>query len=159
MEEEGVGRQEADDQARPLALPFPSYTRISALFAFLSSPPRLLTPAAAPPRRSRTLDRSAWFSSGWPALQHRKHHFTAILRTFYPKTVPRLSLERGSRERGVKGVFRGGRLNTADRQGFDLGPAPSATCPSHSFLHRSGNSFVWSRFSLQKKKKGKKKRS
>lgn len=135
---------------RPAPLPSPSPPTPGSQLCLLSSPLLLLSPHACrhpsslqpdPGSLCMVLQRSA----GTPASQTSLHHY---FKNLLPQNrPPSLSLWR------VKGVCRGGRLNTADRQGFDLGPAPSATCPSHSFLHRSGNSFVWSRFSLQKKGK------
>lgn len=126
--------------------PHPSCTKIlvrTALFAFLSSSPH----PPPPLRYIQALDCfPAWLSSGWRVVQHHNQHFLTILRTFYPNTVPPPGVHWSSREK-VKGVCRGGRLNTTDCQGFDLSPAPSAICPPHSFPHRNGNSFV----SLSKK--------
>lgn len=83
-EEEGVGRQETDDQdSLPTPPPHPSCTKIlvrTALFAFLSSSPHPTTPTFKALIAFRL------------AVQHHNQHFMTILRTFYPNTVPLWSL-------------------------------------------------------------------
>lgn len=94
-EEEGVGRQETDDQTRLLVHPSsPSlvHQTLSSfcfvclpLFFFSSSLP-------CPPfslHYSQALDCfPAWLSSGRLAVQHHNQRFLAIFKTFYPNTAP-----------------------------------------------------------------------
>lgn len=136
----------------PAPLPSPSPPTPGSQLCLLSSPLLLVSSRPPPPLLAAA---GPWIALQWlagtSASQTSLHRY---FKNLLPQNrAPSLSVKRGE----WRGFCRGGRLNTADRQGFDLGPAPSATCPSHSFLHRSGNSFVWSRFSVQKKRKKEKK--
>lgn len=110
------GGQETDDQA---CLPvLPSCTKSSSFVCF----PLSSSPSSPPPSRSPFCYTQAFLSGATAA--YPSQNCGAILRAFYPNTVPRL-IE--PRTEVVKEVHRGGRLN--HHRGVDRSPSPS--CALH----------------------------